>query len=167
MSVTHFLYGNRGFIVQIVQTVIRLLAECLKQYKMQLKRLGILGIIWTEELYFGGQLSGKVVWKRSVLSHVSYRNDGSTEKKWEWGVGSQISGPDEMASSYKGSGMFGNLYWAAVWINIPWIRYKRLPYGGQATGRPPSTTTRMSISWAFSTKPLKSWLSPSRLSTRR
>ena len=23
--------------------------------------LGILGIIWTEELYFGGQLSGKVV----------------------------------------------------------------------------------------------------------
>ena len=61
MSVTHFLYGNRGFIVQIVQTVIRLLAECLKQYKMQLKRLGILGIIWTEELYFGGQLSGKVV----------------------------------------------------------------------------------------------------------
>lgn len=61
MSVTHFLYGNRGFIVQIVQTVIRLLAECLKQYKMQLKGLGILGIIWTEELYFGGQLSGKVV----------------------------------------------------------------------------------------------------------
>ena len=56
-----FYTETEDLLFKSLQTVIRLLAECLKQYKMQLKRLGILGIIWTEELYFGGQLSGKVV----------------------------------------------------------------------------------------------------------